>query len=91
MKAYTRIKQVALVAMVVAAFVLGIMAGRSVTLVSSDSAMKMADLMPQTVKFQKALDVASPTDLRPLATFWEVREKIKRNFVYPIKDDSKLT
>jgi len=90
-KAYTRIKQVALVAMVVAAFVLGIMAGRSVTLVSSDSAMKMADLMPQTVKFQKALDVASPTDLRPLATFWEVREKIKRNFVYPIKDDSKLT
>ena len=72
-------------------FVLGAVFGRSLILVSTADPIKLAELVPTTVKFQKALDVASPTDLRPLATFWEVREKIKRNFVYPIEDDRKLT
>jgi carboxyl-terminal processing protease len=86
-----RLKKLTLALVVAASFVIGAMAGRGVTLVSSGDFLNLADLMPQTVKFQKALDVASPTDLRPLATFWEVREKIKRNFVYPITDDRKLT
>ncbi|MGD9518609.1 MAG: S41 family peptidase [Armatimonadota bacterium] len=91
MRADRRLKGVSLGLAVCASFILGALAGRGMTVVGSSNTMKLAELVPHTVQFQKALDVASPTDLRPLATFWEVREKIKRNFVYPITDDRKLT
>jgi len=90
-RADSRLKRTIVVLVVAASFVIGVLAGRSVTLVGTAEPVRMADMVPQTVRFQKALDVASPTDLRPLATFWEVREKIKRNFVFPITDDSQLT
>lgn len=91
MRGLTRTQAILIAVVVGASFVLGTVFGRGVTVLSTPGPLKMVELMPTTVKFQTALDVASPTDLRPLATFWEVREKIKRNFVYPIEDDKVLT
>ena len=78
----------------VGVLVLGVVAGRKVSVISlprGGTAMGPAQLVPSALNKKEAPDVTSPTDLRPIATFWEVREKIKRNFVYPIKDDTKLT
>jgi carboxyl-terminal processing protease len=36
-------------------------------------------------------DIPSATNLTPLATFWEVHNKITNYFVYPIEDQTKLT
>jgi carboxyl-terminal processing protease len=80
-----------LIAALAVAFVSGLQLGHRLTIAASPSLLRVAQLLPAAVRYQKAPDIAPATDLRPLATFWEVREKIKANFVYPIEDDAKLT
>ena len=72
-------------------FVMGALLGRSFTLLTTFNPLSMAEMSPSTIRSERASDISSPADLKPLATFWEVRDKIKRNFVYPIEDDTKLT
>ena len=52
---------------------------------------KVAQLVPMAMRVEKGTNITSATDLKPLQTFWEVRDKVKRSFVYPIDDDTKLT
>lgn len=47
--------------------------------------------MPGLYDYEIDNEIPSATDLRPLATFWEVREKILRNFVYLLEDSTQLT
>ncbi|HEY3398151.1 MAG TPA: S41 family peptidase [Armatimonadota bacterium] len=54
-------------------------------------AAHLAQLMPGLYNNEVDSDLPSATDLRPLATFWEVREKVLRNFVFPLDDPKKLT
>ncbi len=54
-------------------------------------AAHLAQWMPGLYKQEVDTNLPSATDLRPLATFWEVREKILRNYVYPVEDPTKLT
>ncbi|MBC7288509.1 MAG: S41 family peptidase [Armatimonadetes bacterium] len=77
----------------VGAFALGAMAGRRVCLLPLGKGpfVGSADLLPSVLRQTTAPDVTAPSDLRPVATFWEVRQKIKENFVYPIKDETTLT
>jgi carboxyl-terminal processing protease len=72
-------------------FALGIVFGRGFEAFMAHDPLHLADVTPNTLRHTKAPEVSSPTDLKPLATFWEVRDKIKRNFVFPIDDDTKLT
>ena len=52
---------------------------------------QVAQLVPMAMRMEKGSSITSATELKPLQTFWEVRDKVKRSFVYPIDDDSKLT
>jgi carboxyl-terminal processing protease len=52
---------------------------------------QVAQLVPMALRVEKGNSITAATDLKPLATFWEVRDKVKRSFVYPIDDDTKLT
>jgi carboxyl-terminal processing protease len=54
-------------------------------------AAHLAQWMPGLYDHEVADNMPSANDLRPLATFWEVREKVMRNYVYPITDPQKLT
>ena len=54
-------------------------------------AAQLAQWMPGLYAHEVDSDLPSATDLRPLATFWEVRDKIMRNYVYPVDDPKKLT
>ena len=54
-------------------------------------AAQLAQLVPGLYEEQPDTQIPPATDLRPLATFWEVREKILSNFVYPLDDPTKLT
>ena len=54
-------------------------------------AAHLAQWMPGLYDHEVDSDLPSATDLRPLATFWEVREKVMRNYVFPIDDPRKLT
>jgi len=54
-------------------------------------AAHLAQWMPGLYETEVDNDLPSASDLRPLATFWEVREKILRNFVHPIEDPKRLT
>lgn len=54
-------------------------------------AAQIVQSMPGLYDYEADNEIPSATDLRPLATFWEVREKILRNFVYPLKDSTQLT
>ncbi len=54
-------------------------------------AAQLAQWMPGIYDREVSSDLPSPTDLRPLATFWEVRDKIMRNYVDPVDDPTKLT
>ncbi len=80
-----------LIALACLLFTLGLVFGRSFEVFLASDPLHLADVTPNTVRHTSAPEVSSPTDLKPLATFWEVRDKIKRNFVYPIDDDTKLT
>lgn len=52
---------------------------------------QVAQMVPGPMAVEQADDIPSATDLRPLATFWQVRNRIQRDFVYPTQDDTKLT
>ncbi len=78
-------------ALIVAVFAAGVVVGRGITVLWATAPLRIAELTPTLLRFERAPDIPAATDLRPLATFWEVRNKIKANFVYPIKDDRKLT
>ena len=94
MRSMSQLKSWITVLAMLGVFVLGVAAGRHVSLIRfspGTAAVGPAELVPSAMRHQTAPDVTPATDLRPIATFWEVREKIKRNFVYPIKDDTKLT
>ncbi len=51
----------------------------------------LAQIVPGTYQETQDYDIPTATDLSPISTFWEVREKIKNKFVYPVEDDSELT
>jgi len=52
---------------------------------------RIAQLTPEVLQVEHAPGSPAATDLQPLALFWDVREKILRNYVKPIKDDKILT
>ncbi len=54
-------------------------------------AAQVAQWMPGLYDHEVDSDLPSANDLRPLATFWEVRDKVMRNYVYPVEDPRKLT
>jgi carboxyl-terminal processing protease len=54
---------------------------------------EVAQLMPGAYTYERADNVPPPSDLQPLATFWEARKELQRRFYRPIKDeqDKELT
>ena len=52
---------------------------------------RVAQMMPGVMEVEQADDISSATDLRPLATFWQVRDRILQDYVYPVEDATKLT
>ncbi len=50
---------------------------------------RVAQIVPGVVEQGEGITVR--TDLQPLATFWQVREKILNDFVHPVDDPAKLT
>jgi carboxyl-terminal processing protease len=52
---------------------------------------KIVQLIPGVMQIEEGSSIPAATELRPLQTFWEVRDKVKRSFVYPVDDDAKLT
>ena len=51
----------------------------------------LAQIIPGVHRYELDYDIPTVSDLSPIATFWQVREKIKNQFVYPVDDDTKLT
>jgi len=54
-------------------------------------ATPLAQIIPGVYTHAHQLDIPALTDLSPLSTIWQVRDRIKTQYVYPIEDDSKLT
>lgn len=52
---------------------------------------RVVQAIPGVVQIEDASFIPAASDLRPLQTFWEVRERVKKQFVYEIEDDKKLT
>jgi carboxyl-terminal processing protease len=52
---------------------------------------RVVQIIPGVLQIEDSPSIPAATDLRPLQTFWEVRDKVKRSFVYSVDDDSKLT
>lgn len=52
---------------------------------------RVVQLIPGVMQIEANSAIPAATELRPLQTFWEVRDKVKRTFVYPVDDDAKLT
>jgi len=68
----------------------------SLNLESEDTlnlAARLVQLVPGVMQIESGKDIPAATDLKPLATFWEVRDKIRRYYVKPIEseDDIALT
>lgn len=55
------------------------------------TAARIVQVMPGIIQIEEAPLIPAASDLRPLQTFWEVRERVKKQFVYDIEDDTKLT
>ncbi len=53
--------------------------------------VQIAQLVPGAYTYDKADNIPAPTDLRPLATFWEARKELKKRFYRPVEDESVLT
>lgn len=51
----------------------------------------IAQVIPGTYQVAPDYEIPTVTDLSPISTFWQVREKIKRQFVYPIEQEEELT
>jgi carboxyl-terminal processing protease len=52
---------------------------------------RVAQITSGTLEHRKDLDIPGVTNLNALEVIFEVREKVKQQFVYPVKDDNKLT
>jgi carboxyl-terminal processing protease len=55
------------------------------------TAARVAQITSGTFEHRKDVNIPPITNLNALEVIWEVREKVKQQFVYPIKDDKKLT
>ncbi|MHB8994457.1 MAG: S41 family peptidase [Armatimonadota bacterium] len=55
------------------------------------TAARVAQITSGTFEHRKDINIPPITNLNALEVIWEVREKVKQQFVYPIKDDKKLT
>jgi carboxyl-terminal processing protease len=52
---------------------------------------KSVQMLPGVMKVEGNSSIPAATDLQPLQTFWEVRDRVRKSFVYPVEDDAKLT
>ncbi|MBU0611580.1 MAG: S41 family peptidase [Armatimonadetes bacterium] len=68
--------------------VAGLAAGRGRLL---QTIARVAQMTSGTFSHHQDLDIPGVTNLNALEVIWEVREKVKQQFVNPIKDDNKLT
>ncbi|MCE5238484.1 S41 family peptidase [bacterium] len=66
----------------------GLAAGRGRLL---ETIARVAQVTSGAFEHRQDLDVPGVTNLNALEVIWEVREKVKQQFVYPVKDDNKLT
>jgi C-terminal peptidase prc len=55
------------------------------------SAARVAQITSGALTPHRDDSIPAVTNLNALEVIWEVREKVKQSFVYPIKDDKKLT
>ena len=55
------------------------------------TAARVAQITSGTFNERKDINIPPVTNLNALEVIWEVREKVKQQFVYPIADDKKLT
>lgn len=79
-------------AVIVVSFVAGMAAMHCVRNESILTAVaRVVQIIPGVMQVEQGSSIPAATDLRPLQTFWEVRQKVKESFVYPITDDTKLT
>ena len=51
----------------------------------------LAQIAPGVYQPTKDYDIPAATDLSPISTFYEVRKRIKSDYVYPLEDDKTLT
>lgn len=54
-------------------------------------ASPVAQIIPGIYQRTESLDIAPATDLTPLQTIWDVRQKVMKQYVYPVEDTKKLT
>ncbi len=52
---------------------------------------RVAQIVPGVVEAAEGAGITASTDLQPLATFWQVRERILSDFVNPVENPTKLT
>ncbi len=52
---------------------------------------RVAQIVPGVVETEEGVGITASTDLQPLATFWQVREKILSDFVDPVEEPAELT
>jgi carboxyl-terminal processing protease len=50
-------------------------------------AARVAQLFPQVIDIQGDNGIPSAADLKPLSTYWEVREQVKQNFVHALDEE----
>jgi carboxyl-terminal processing protease len=58
---------------------------------SSTALAGLAQVIPGVLQVTSDSKIPAATDLQPLATFWEVRDKLLRDYVKPVDDETKLT
>lgn len=71
-----------------AGFTTGGMFGRYSPLGLSAS---LAQIVPGVYNQTRDFDIPAATDLSPISTFYEVRKRIKSDYVYSVEDDNALT
>jgi len=63
--------------------------------ISNEGVLRVAARIVQTIpgilQVEDASFIPAASDLRPLQTFWQVRERVRSQFVYEIEDDRELT
>ncbi|MEN6640833.1 MAG: S41 family peptidase [Armatimonadia bacterium] len=56
-----------------------------------NAATRVAQITSGAFEHKRDYDIPAATNLNALEVIWEVREKVKQQFVYPVKDEKKLT
>lgn len=76
----------------IAFFIGGLAVGNVLPLEGLSAAVApLAQIIPGVHRHQLDRDIPAVSDLSPISTFWQVREKIKKQFVYAVEDDTELT